>query len=200
MHDGAPARSPSGPPHGADAEPETAPPPGVLIRPARPGDARSYMAMWRAVVAERRFVRTETVRGTVRSYRRRFRHAVTNEHANFLALEGDRVVGVLVIERMSHPVNRHVATLGMAVERSLRGRGIGSALMVAALRWARSAGVEKVTLEVYPTNEAAVALYRKFGFAEEGQLIRQSLKSYGYEDELIMSKFLARPAEGSSDA
>jgi ribosomal protein S18 acetylase RimI-like enzyme len=67
---------------------------------------------------------------------------------------------------------------------------VGSALLAAGLRWARLVGVEKVTLEVYPTNEAAVALYRKFGFAEEGRLARQSLKSYGYEDELIMSRFL----------
>ena len=52
------------------------------------------------------------------------------------------------------------------------------------------APVEKLTLEVYPTNEEAVALYRKFGFVEEGRLLRQSRKSYGYEDELIMSKVI----------
>jgi ribosomal protein S18 acetylase RimI-like enzyme len=161
-----------------------------VVRPARPGDAGSYLAMWRDVVGERRFVRTEAVRGTVRTYRRQFRDAVTETHAKLLAVTGDRVVGAIVVERMPHPVNRHVATLGMAVEGPWRGRGVGSALMAAGLRWARSAGVEKVTLEVYPTNEAAVALYRKFGFTEEGQLKRQSLKSYGYEDELIMSKFL----------
>src|SRR5205823_8716280 len=103
---------------------------------------------------------------------------------------GDRVVGVLIIERIAHPVNRHVATLGMAVDKTWRRRGVGVALMAAGMRWARSAGIEKVTLEVYPTNEAAVALYRKFGFTEEGRLDRQSRKTYGYEDELIMSRFL----------
>jgi putative acetyltransferase len=91
---------------------------------------------------------------------------------------------------MSHPVNRHVATLGMAVESSWRGRGVGSALMVAAMQWARNWGVEKVTLEVYPSNDRAVALYRRFGFVEEGKLARQSRKSYGYEDELIMSRWM----------
>jgi len=172
-------------------EPEATAPAGVAVRPARPKDARSYLDMWRAVVAERRFVRTETVRGSVRTYRRQFRHPVTDSHARFVAVAGDRVVGVLIIERIAHPVNRHVATLGMAVDKAWRRRGVGVALMAAGMRWARSAGIEKVTLEVYPTNEAAVALYRKFGFTEEGRLMRQSLKSYGYEDELIMSKFLA---------
>jgi ribosomal protein S18 acetylase RimI-like enzyme len=166
-------------------------PDGVEVRPARGQDASSYLAMWREVVAERRFVRTEKVKGTVRDYRRQFAEAVTNDRARLVAVARGRVIGALFIERMAHPVNRHVATLGMAVHAPWRGKGIGSALMAEAMRWARSAGVEKVTLEVYPTNEAAVALYRRFGFAEEGRLERQSRKSYGYEDELIMSRFLA---------
>jgi putative acetyltransferase len=144
--------------------------------------------MWREVVAERRFVRTEEVRATTRQFRRQFRQSITPEGARLMAVANGRVIGALFIERMSHPVNRHVATLGMAVERRWRGRGIGTALMDAALRWARWAPVEKVTLEVYPTNQGAVALYRKFGFVEEGRLARQSRKSYGYEDELIMSR------------
>jgi ribosomal protein S18 acetylase RimI-like enzyme len=147
--------------------------------------------MWREVVAERRFVRTEVVKGTVRDYRRQFRDSVTNDRAWFLTLAERRVVGALFIERMAHPVNRHVATLGMAVHAEWRGKGLGTALMEAALRWARSSGVEKVSLEVYPTNEAAVALYRRFGFEEEGRLVRHSRKSYGYEDELIMSRFMS---------
>jgi RimJ/RimL family protein N-acetyltransferase len=43
---------------------------------------------------------------------------------------------------------------------------------------------------VYPHNEAARALYRKFGFEEEGRLIGQSRKSYGYEDEIVMARWL----------
>jgi ribosomal protein S18 acetylase RimI-like enzyme len=166
-------------------------PEGVEIRPARPQDASSYLAMWREVVAERRFVRTEVVKGTVRDYRRQFRDSVTNDRAWFLTLAERRVVGALFIERMAHPVNRHVATLGMAVHAPWRGKGLGTALMEAALRWAGSSGVEKVSLEVYPTNEAALALYRRFGFEEEGRLVRHSRKSYGYEDELIMSRFMS---------
>ena len=166
-------------------------PEGVEIRPARPQDASSYLAMWREVVAERRFVRTEVVKGAVRDYRRQFRDSVTNDRAWFLTIAEGRVVGALFIERMAHPVNRHVATLGMAVHAPWRGKGLGTALMEAALRWAGSSGVEKVSLEVYPTNEAALALYRRFGFEEEGRLVRHSRKSYGYEDELIMSRFMS---------
>ena len=46
--------------------------PGALeIRRARPTDARAFLAFWRAIVAEERFVRTEDVRTSVRAYRRR---------------------------------------------------------------------------------------------------------------------------------
>ena len=47
-----------------------------------------------------------------------------------------------------------------------------------------------MSLTVYPHNTAAVALYRAFGFVEEGRLSGQSKKSYGYEDEVIMSRWL----------
>jgi RimJ/RimL family protein N-acetyltransferase len=172
------------------AEVESLPPEGVAIRSARPSDAASYLEMWRAVVEERRWVRSDTV-GSLRAHRRSFGDSWSDDHARVVAVAGERVVGFITIERMSHPVNRHVATLGMAVETSWRGRGLGSALMAEAMRWARDVRVEKVTLEVYPGNEAAAALYRKFGFVEEGRLVRQSKKSYGYEDEVIMSRWLS---------
>jgi putative acetyltransferase len=58
------------------------------------------------------------------------------------------------------------------------------------IRWARWAGIEKVTLSVFPHNRAALALYRKFGFVEEGLLRRHSKKSYGYEDEVVMARWV----------
>ncbi|MGZ4151401.1 MAG: N-acetyltransferase family protein, partial [Actinomycetota bacterium] len=89
-----------------------------------------------------------------------------------------------------HPVTRHVATLGMFVDRGWRGLGIGTALMREALRWARAVGVEKIELTVYPGNETARALYRRFGFVEEGTLLRHSKKAGGYEDEVLMGLWL----------
>jgi L-phenylalanine/L-methionine N-acetyltransferase len=173
------------------ADPDPQPPPDVTVRPARRSDARSYLDMWRRVVAERRFVRTESVTGGVRAYRNLLGDSWSNDRATIVAVAHDRVIGVITIERLRHQVNRHVATIGMAVDADWRARGVGSALMGAAMKWARSSAIEKVSLEVYPDNEAAVALYRKFGFSEEGRLRRQSKKSYGYEDEVIMSRWIA---------
>ena len=63
------------------------------------------------------------------------------------------------------------------------------------MRWAREAGVEKILLSVYPHNTAAIALYRSFGFVEEGRLARQSRKSYGDEDEILMATWLGEAGD-----
>lgn len=58
--------------------------------------------------------------------------------------------------------------IGMMVAADWRGRGIGKALVAAAIEWARGHGLHKLSLSVFPHNEAAIALYLKFGFTEEG--------------------------------
>jgi putative acetyltransferase len=162
----------------------------VEVRPARPRDARQVLGLVRSVAAERRFIRTEDVPWTLRDLRRQLRKSWTSTEARIVAVADGVVVGDLGIARQKHAVLRHVADLGMSVAREWRGRGIGSALLAEAFRWAEWAGVEKVALEVYAHNEAARALYRKFGFEEEGRLVGQSKKSYGYEDEIVMARWL----------
>lgn len=63
--------------------------------------------------------------------------------------------------------NEGVVSLGMWVLPTHRGRGGGRMLLEAAIN-DRPPDVHKIELEVWPENEAAVALYRKLGFEEEG--------------------------------
>ena len=174
----------------ARPSPDATVPTGVTIRPARPRDAASFVEMWQAVVEEGRYVRSETVAHPRRVYRSRFRRPWTDQEAQLVAVEGERVVGHLYIQRERHPVTRHVATLGISVAPDRRGRGIGAALLDESIRWARSVGVEKIVLSVYPTNTAAISLYRRFGFVDEGRLARQSRRSTGYVDEILMGLWL----------
>jgi putative acetyltransferase len=178
--------------------PETSPRPdpgswaaGFTIRPAEPSDAHSFLDMWRKVVAEGWFVRPDTVGRSERYYRRRyFRRTWTPDQVSLVAVAGERVIGHLTATREEGSVTRHVATLGMAVATDWRGRGVGSALMAEVIRWARAVGVEKLALSVYPGNQAALALYRKFGFREEGRLTGHSKKAVGYLDEIVMGLWL----------
>jgi GNAT superfamily N-acetyltransferase len=55
-----------------------------------------------------------------------------------------------------------IQNIGLAP--AYRGRGLGSALLAAALGGFRRSGATRAALEVTATNEAALALYRKFGF------------------------------------
>ena len=171
-------------------DPEAKPPPGVTIRPARPRDARSFISFWRAIVSEGRYIRSERVAHPVRVYRRRFRRPWHDRSAQIVAIREKTVVGHLYIQREGHPVTRHVATLGISVAATERGKGVGTSLMAESIRWAQRVGVEKIVLSVYPHNTAAIALYRKFGFVEEGRLRRHSRKSSGYEDEILMATWI----------
>ena len=163
------------------------------IRPAEPRDARAFLEFWTAIVAEERFVRSEEVHVPARAYRRRFRQRSGLE-THIVALEGRRLIGHVNVQRERHPVTHHVASLSIAVAADARGRGIGRRLMEEAIAWSRRVGIEKLVLSVYPHNEAAISLYRSFGFVDEGRLARHSRKSYGYEDEILMAVWIGSEA------
>jgi RimJ/RimL family protein N-acetyltransferase len=99
----------------------------------------------------------------------------------FVALAADRMVGSLHVE----PSGFGFGELGMMVTREWRGRGVGSALVAAAIAWSREQGLHKLTLSVFPHNEPAIALYRKFGFVEEGRRVKQIRRSSGELWDLI---------------
>lgn len=73
--------------------------------------------------------------------------------------------------------------LDLAVHPDCRRRGLGEALLVAALDMMRTRLVFEVFLEVRKSNAPAIALYRKLGFKES--FIRRNY--YGDEDALVMT-------------
>ena len=52
----------------------------------------------------------------------------------------------------------------MAIEPSLRRKGIGSALLLAALDWAHHMDCDRLVLETGPRNHAAIRMAIKMGF------------------------------------
>jgi RimJ/RimL family protein N-acetyltransferase len=104
-----------------------------------------------------------------------------------VAVAEEEIVGRLSIARDSHPASRHVADLGLMVAAPHRRRGVGSALLDAAVTWARETGVRKLELHVFPHNEAAIALYEKYGFRREGYRQAHYRREDGYVDAILMA-------------
>src|SRR3546814_18924951 len=66
----------------------------------------------------------------------------------------------------------HAGMLGMGLIEAWRGKGLGTKMMQACFDAAAQIGLERIELQVYASNEGAIALYRKFGFVTEGIQIR----------------------------
>lgn len=71
------------------------------------------------------------------------------------------------------------------VARDWRGRGVGSALVAAAIEWGRERGLHKLSLGVFSHNDAAIALYRKHGFEVEGRRCKHIRRENGELWDLI---------------
>jgi RimJ/RimL family protein N-acetyltransferase len=138
------------------------------VRPARPADLDRLVGLVWEVAAEGRWIATEVPFDRAQRRERMAERLADPDAAMFVAEAGSRLVGQVGVHRAPWGV----ADLGMLVVAAWRGRGVGSALLAAALGWARRHGAHKVALEVWPHNTAALALYRKFGFVEEGRLRR----------------------------
>lgn len=75
--------------------------------------------------------------------------------------------------------------LGMLVLPSYRRLGLGSALLQHLIDWAQSAGIDALYLEVFPHNEPALALYRRFGFAQEAYHQKRLTRKNGEQWDTI---------------
>jgi RimJ/RimL family protein N-acetyltransferase len=153
----------------------TPPRPGVEIREATLADVDALVALLVAVAGEGRWIATEA---PVDVERRRLRMAEDVEGAEAIVLVAE-AVGEPVGQLGLHLARSGVAELGMAVAAGWRGRGVGAALLAEGIERARKAGAHKLALQVWPHNQAAIALYERFGFEREGYLRRHYRRRSG---------------------
>jgi ribosomal-protein-alanine N-acetyltransferase len=57
----------------------------------------------------------------------------------------------------------------LAVQPQYQGQGLGQAMLYSLLKTAHDRGLERATLEVRVSNQAAISLYQKFGFKTAGR-------------------------------
>ena len=103
-------------------------------------------------------------------------------------IEG-KVIGQLGLQVCQNPRRRHVAELGMGVSEDYQGQGIGSALLRSALEMADNwLNIRRMELTVYTSNEAAIALYERFGFEVEAELTDFAFQYGNYVNALCMAR------------
>ena len=141
----------------------------VEIRPAEERDRLPIAQLFAAVAEERDGIAAEPP-VDVEKWAARW-----HLDGTFVAVDAGEIVGHLSVDRTPFGYGE----LGMFVAADRRGRGVGTALVAAAIEWARANGMHKLTLGVFPHNEAGIALYRKFGFVDEGLRIKHMRRASG---------------------
>ena len=153
------------------------------VRDGRVEDVRALVELYAAVADERDGIATEPP-VDLDTRTSEFTDAIDR---TIVALAGNEFVGLLHLG----PGRHGFAEVGMLVAREWRGRGVGSALLAAAIERARADGLHKLSLEVFPHNDAGLALYRKFGFVEEGRRVKQYRRASGeLWDSVVMGLLL----------
>ena len=83
--------------------------------------------------------------------------------------------------------------LNLCVDPHAQSQGVGRVMLRCLLQVAREHGAESAYLEVRPSNEHALALYRSEGFRTVGTRRAYYPSDYGREDAFILSRSL-RPS------
>jgi len=109
---------------------------------------------------------------------------------SLVACADGEVVGQLGLHTSpNRPRRRHVGQIGMAVRDDWQGKGVGSALMQAAIDLAdKWLNLSRLELEVYTDNKPALKLYQKFGFTIEGTAINFAFRDGQFVDTYLMAR------------
>ncbi len=115
-----------------------------------------------------------------------FRDCLLAGYQNIVLIRDDVVAGYGVLSIAAGEA--HI--LNICVEPEHRARGYGEKLLDEILFRARTAGVRQIFLEVRPSNETAIALYRKKGFHQVANRPSYYQAQHGREDAAVLAKKL----------
>jgi len=176
----------------------TAPVGDVFIRRAEPADAAGIA---------RTFQSRSAAAGTLQNpypsiadwVERLGRDATTNYI--FVATVGEEIIGHAGMHGNKNVRRQHAWGLGIGLREDWQGRGVGTRLMETLIDLADNwLGALRLELTVYSDNEAALALYRKFGFEIEGTHRAFALRDGRYVDAIAMARLHPNPPQLSPAA
>ena len=134
----------------------------AVIRAITHGDIDSFWQALDRVAREKKYLARDEA-PPIDSTRAFVGKNIAAGHPHIVALIDNVVVGWCDI-MPRNPEEPAIGVLGMGVVDDQRGKGIGEALIRAALIAAQDKGFDTIRLDVRTDNERAVKLYEKVGF------------------------------------
>lgn len=171
----------------------------AIVRPVREEDMQG-LAVSRREVIEARTGMTRDAHDhetTDEDSRRKMREYLDlfdkGAGCHIVALVEGEVAGSGIIRRQARQRTKHVGHIGIGIRPKFQGLGLGRAIMVGLIDWARSlnGAVTRVDLNVISDNARAIALYESLGFRHEGRRLNAVRYEDGrYADDLTLGMLL----------
>lgn len=159
----------------------------VTIRPIESSDWDDLLDLYRGLTPQARYTRFLSMGGAISpEAAHRFAEA---DHATADGLvavlrEAGPADGALVGHICIVPDMDGGEEVAVAVADGLRGRGIGTALMAAAIRWAQRRGISRLSATMFPTNTAMRRLMLDAGVCVTADRICEGIESIELNPEV----------------
>lgn len=168
----------------------------MKIEPARRLDALPSLVLYREILLEGRYFvsREDELQISLEQREREITLLNAAENSCFLVARRpeQRMIGLVIVNGGALARTRHVGRLEIMVSAAFRGKGVGAALLDAAIARAKERGVlRKISLAVLADNERAIALYESRGFVQEGRRVAEYREADGTpRDDLLFALHL----------
>ena len=145
----------------------------MIIRPIELADAEGFIELSKKIDESNMMLfepgeRTTTTEQQKASIER----IVSEERTVFFVAESEgELLGFIAAMGSDLKRTRHSATIVLGVLEEYRGQGIASQLFNRVFEWAKEVGITRLGLTVIKENSKAFNLYRKMGFAIEGEKV-----------------------------
>ncbi|WP_334330282.1 GNAT family N-acetyltransferase [Companilactobacillus sp. HBUAS59699] len=139
----------------------------LTLREAIPTDAANLLTFLKRVSTQSNFIEHASLNEVTVQMEEESIDAIYNSTKNELivAIFDDDIIGFCRLEE----IVEGVAEFGVVVDSDFWNNGIASYLTEEALDWASDSVLNKLKLEVYKNNPAAIHIYQKYGFATESE-------------------------------